>query len=183
MIALSRLANVISCSARATVVGYFEPIVALIGYVERLRIESDARRLEHAVASRIKATILVGKDTKLEGLIEFQRSARIDGTIIGYAFSTENIWCSSTAQIQGYVLGANVVIQGTVTSDIYASESISIGSTARVAGRLMAPTITVAPNAVVEGVIGHQTVDLESERERLLTEASWLNELPRQMVA
>jgi len=90
----------------------------------------------------IKGDVVGDEDTILEGRVEGRVSLRNHHLTIG-----------PNGDVQGEVSAKQVTVVGKVSGNVVASERIEIRETGRVQGDLIAPRLTVAEGAVINGAI------------------------------
>lgn len=90
----------------------------------------------------IKGDVVGDEDTILEGRVEGRVSLRNFHLTIG-----------PNGDVQGEVSAKQVTVVGKIVGNIIASERIEVRETGRVQGDLIAPRLTVAEGAVINGAI------------------------------
>ena len=104
---------------------------------------------------------LVGKDSRVQGDIEFTGGCLVDGYVNGTVRSLkdENAMLSISEQgcVEGSVIVPNVLLNGTVKGDVRASRRVALGRNARVVGNVQYRLIEMAIGAEVNGKLIHET--------------------------
>jgi cytoskeletal protein CcmA (bactofilin family) len=90
----------------------------------------------------IKGDVVGEEDTILEGRVEGRVSLRNHHLTIG-----------PNGDVQGEVSAKQVTIVGKVSGNVVASERIEVRETGRIQGDLIAPRLTVAEGAIINGAI------------------------------
>jgi cytoskeletal protein CcmA (bactofilin family) len=90
----------------------------------------------------IKGDVVGDEDTILEGRVEGRVSLRNFHLTIG-----------PNGDIQGEVSAKQVTVVGKIAGNVIASERIEVRETGRIQGDLIAPRLTVAEGAVINGAI------------------------------
>ena len=95
---------------------------------------------------------LLGRDTVIEGTLQFKETIRIDGRIKGKLISSEGVVIiGENAVIDADIHVASAVIRGTITGRVEAKERIEIYAPAQVTGDICAPTIAIDSGVVFNG--------------------------------
>ena len=90
----------------------------------------------------IKGDVVGDEDTVLEGRVEGRVSLKNHHLTIG-----------PNGDVQGEVSAKQVTVVGKVAGNVIASERIEVRETGRIQGDLVAPRLTVAEGAVINGAI------------------------------
>jgi cytoskeletal protein CcmA (bactofilin family) len=90
----------------------------------------------------IKGDVVGDEDTVLEGRVEGRVSLKNHHLTIG-----------PNGDVQGEVSAKQVTVVGKVAGNVIASERIEVRETGRIQGDLIAPRLTVAEGAVINGAI------------------------------
>ncbi len=90
----------------------------------------------------IKGDVVGDEDTILEGRVEGRVSLRNHHLTIG-----------PNGDVQGEVSAKQVTVVGKISGNIVASERIEVRETGRIQGDLIAPRLTVAEGAIINGAI------------------------------
>jgi cytoskeletal protein CcmA (bactofilin family) len=113
------------------------------------------RRREPAIST------LVGKDTRVNGDIEFSGGCLVDGYVKGNVRSVGDEHSTLSISERGCIEGAvdvpNVQLNGTVKGDVRASERVVLGGKAKVVGNLQYRLIEMAIGAEVNGKLIHES--------------------------
>jgi cytoskeletal protein CcmA (bactofilin family) len=127
---------------------------------------------------------LVGKDTRVNGDLEFSGGCLVDGFVMGNVRSTDGETATLSVSERGCIEGGvdvpNVLLNGTVKGDVRASQRIELGAKARVVGNVQYRLIEMAIGAEVNGKLIHEseTGTVESESRVTGNEASKVAEPP-----
>jgi cytoskeletal protein CcmA (bactofilin family) len=102
---------------------------------------------------------LIGRNTRVEGDIEFAGGCHIDGYVKGRVQAQEDaeavLSISDTGTVEGSVEVPQVILNGTVNGDVTASGRIELGASARVVGNVFYSLIEMAIGAEVNGQLIH----------------------------
>ena len=90
----------------------------------------------------IKGDVVGDEDTVLEGRVEGRVSLKNHHLTIG-----------PNGDVQGEVSAKQVTVVGKVAGNVIASERVEVRETGRIQGDLVAPRLTVAEGAVINGAI------------------------------
>jgi cytoskeletal protein CcmA (bactofilin family) len=116
----------------------------------------------------IKGDVVGDEDTILEGRVEGRVSLRNFHLTIG-----------PNGDIQGEVSAKQVTVVGKIAGNVIASERIEVRETGRIQGDLVAPRLTVAEGAVINGAI---TMKEASAMEKLRPAEKKLESAPAPLV-
>jgi cytoskeletal protein CcmA (bactofilin family) len=96
---------------------------------------------------------LISENSKIEGRVLVERSARIHGTIIGEldAAAGSQVVLAETGVIEGNIRGDQLWIEGFVRGDITATTRVVISSTGRVIGNVVTPSLKMDFGGYFEG--------------------------------
>ncbi len=95
---------------------------------------------------------LLGRDTVIEGTLQFKETIRVDGQIKGKLISSEgSVIVGENAVIDADMQVAVAVIRGTVNGRVEAKERIEIYAPAQVTGDICAPSIAIDSGVVFNG--------------------------------
>lgn len=96
-------------------------------------------------------TVLLEKVCRLEGRLEFEGTARIDGQFKGEIRTADVLVIGKDARVEGQIDAAVVVISGHFEGKILAHQRVEIYSPAVVKGVIEARVLHVEEGAVFEG--------------------------------
>ncbi len=96
-------------------------------------------------------TVVIQKGCHLEGRLQFEGTARIDGSFVGEIFTPDILIIGDDAQVSGEVEADVVVISGRFTGDIVASQRVEIQSPAIVRGSIQSPVLQLDEGATFDG--------------------------------
>lgn len=96
-------------------------------------------------------TVLLEKVCRLEGRLEFEGTARIDGQFKGEIRTADVLVIGKDARVEGQIDAAVVVISGHFEGNILAHQRVEIYSPAVVKGVIEARVLHVEEGAVFEG--------------------------------
>lgn len=94
----------------------------------------------------------MGQGTRVEGLLSFEGTVRVDGELEGQVQSeTGTLIIGKSARIQGEIAVNHAVVMGEVHGTLQAHQSVDIRALARMYGDIRAPVVSVDPGATVYG--------------------------------
>ncbi len=96
-------------------------------------------------------TVVLQKGCQLEGRLQFEGTARIDGHFKGEIFTPDILIIGDEAQVTGQIEADVVVISGQFTGDIFATQRVEIQAPAVVRGTIQSAILQVDEGAVFEG--------------------------------
>ena len=116
---------------------------------------SNDKKKETPQAGQETFTFLA-RGFELKGILTFEGTVRIDGTVAGEIRSSGTVILGEHAVIEGDVSAGTIVSGGTVTGNVMATERVHLLPTAVMHGDVMAPLVQVE-----EGVCFHGTCEAE----------------------
>jgi len=96
-------------------------------------------------------TVVLQKGCHLEGRLQFEGTARIDGQFKGEIFTPDILVIGDEAQVTGQIEADIVVISGQFTGDIFATQRVEIQAPAIVRGTIQTAILQVDEGAVFDG--------------------------------
>lgn len=96
-------------------------------------------------------TVVLQKGCHLEGRLQFEGTARIDGEFKGEIFTPDILVIGDEAHVSGQVEADVVIISGEFVGDIYATRRVEIQPPAIVRGSIQTAVLQVDEGAVFEG--------------------------------
>lgn len=96
-------------------------------------------------------TVVLQKGCHLEGRLQFEGTARIDGQFKGEIFTPDILLIGDEAQVTGQIEADIVVISGQFTGDIFATQRVEIQAPAIVRGNIQTAILQVDEGAVFDG--------------------------------
>ena len=96
-------------------------------------------------------TVVLQKGCHLEGRMQFEGTARIDGQFKGEIFTPDILVIGDEAQVTGQIEADIVVISGQFTGDIFATQRVEIQAPAIVRGTIQTAILQVDEGAVFDG--------------------------------
>ncbi|MCB0403202.1 MAG: polymer-forming cytoskeletal protein [Bdellovibrionales bacterium] len=96
-------------------------------------------------------TVVLQKGSRLEGRLQFEGTARIDGEFKGEIFTPDILLLGDEAQVSGQIEADVVVISGKFTGDIFATHRVEIQAPAVVKGTIKTAVLQVEEGAVFDG--------------------------------
>ena len=96
-------------------------------------------------------TVVLQKGCQLEGRLQFEGTARIDGQFKGEIFTPDILVIGDEAQVTGQIEADVVVISGHFNGDILATQRVEIQAPAVVRGTIQTAILQVDEGALFEG--------------------------------
>ena len=98
-----------------------------------------------------EVTVVLQKGCHLEGRLQFEGTARIDGSFKGEIFTPDILIIGDEAQVTGQIEADVVVISGHFSGDIYSTERVEIQVPAVVRGTVQTAILQIEEGAVFDG--------------------------------
>jgi cytoskeletal protein CcmA (bactofilin family) len=96
-------------------------------------------------------TVVLQKGSRLEGRLQFEGTARIDGQFQGEIFTPDILLIGDEAQVSGQIEADVIVISGQFTGEMVATQRVEIQAPAVVRGTIQTAILQVEEGAVFEG--------------------------------
>lgn len=95
---------------------------------------------------------IVGKGTKIEGMMEVAQSIRIDGSFKGTLKASDTLIVGATGEMNEVsVTVKNAIIGGKISGNVVASNKVTLESTSRLDGDLTAKLLVIEEGALFSG--------------------------------
>lgn len=101
--------------------------------------------------SKEELSAFIGVSVHINGKIQLNGLARIDGKIEGEILSTETLIVGEGGELKGQIKVNNLIIKGKVEGEIYSSGKVEIKSKGQVFGNIVTPTLIMEEGAFFEG--------------------------------
>lgn len=98
-----------------------------------------------------EARALLDRGCKINGKLEFEDAARIDGQIEGEIIARGNLVIGESAVVKAQITATSMIVAGTLSGEIVASQRIEIHASAKVSGNVTTPKLIVHEGAIFEG--------------------------------
>lgn len=98
-----------------------------------------------------EVTVFLGADSTLEGLLQFQGQARLDGRFKGRIEGQGTLFIGPQAQVEAEVNSTRVVISGSLVGNVLASERIELKSPGKLKGNISSPLVVMDEGVLFEG--------------------------------
>ncbi|MBM4304295.1 MAG: polymer-forming cytoskeletal protein [Deltaproteobacteria bacterium] len=98
-----------------------------------------------------EVTVVLQKGCHLEGRLQFEGTARIDGSFKGEIFTPDILIIGDDAQVSGQIEADVVVISGHFSGDVYATQRVEIQAPAVVRGTVQTAILQIEEGAVFDG--------------------------------
>jgi cytoskeletal protein CcmA (bactofilin family) len=116
---------------------------------EEANLATRASSPQPAAARDAQAQL--GKGTKIEGVLTFKGSVRIEGEIEGEIRADDTVTLGESARVTAKITAGTVIMQGTVTGDIIAKKRVELRAPATVVGNISTPSLVIHEGVVFEG--------------------------------
>lgn len=123
--------------------------------------------------SATRLDTLIGQHTHIKGDLTFEGGLRIDGSITGNIFASDESESVLTLSDEGHIEGdlkvPNLLINGTISGNVYASQHVELAAKAKVTGNVYYHMLEMTMGAEVNGQLIRVTeetsdiLDLEHE--------------------
>jgi len=91
------------------------------------------------------------KGSRISGQLNFQGSARIDGSVEGEIHCQGTLTIGEGAEVKAKVSGQIVIIRGKVEGNVTAKEKVQLAAPARLIGNIDTPQLVITEGVVFEG--------------------------------
>lgn len=95
----------------------------------------------------------LGTGTKINGKLNFEGQATIDGEVDGEIIAQAHITVGQQATVKGKVSAQSILVQGKVMADVVAEKKLEIQPPGSVVGDVTAMSLVVGDGAILEGHI------------------------------
>jgi len=96
-------------------------------------------------------TVILQKGCRLEGRLQFEGTARIDGEFKGEIFTPDILLIGEEAMVSGQIEADVVVISGRFTGDIFATQRVEVLAPAVVRGSIQTGVLQLEEGAIFDG--------------------------------
>ena len=96
-------------------------------------------------------TGFMDKSVRMEGVLEFPGTFRVEGQIKGTVISTETLVLGEGARVEGQIEGNHVTIAGRFDGVIFAKGRVEIQAKGIVTGEIHAPCLMIEPGGIFDG--------------------------------
>lgn len=96
-------------------------------------------------------TVVLQRGARLEGRLQFEGTARIDGQFKGEIFTPDVLVIGDEGSVQGQIEADVVVISGKFQGEILATQRVEIQAPAEVRGTIQTAILQVDEGALFEG--------------------------------
>ncbi len=93
----------------------------------------------------------LGEGTEFKGVITFEGTVRVDGTLEGDVITKDTFIVGAAARVRANIQAGVVIIMGDVEGKIEAKEKCEIRVGSHVKGEIFTPSIYIEEGAVFEG--------------------------------
>jgi len=104
----------------------------------------------------------LGRGSRIEGVLTFQGSVRIDGHVEGQIEAKDTVVIGDSATIVAQIVAATIIIKGNVTGDLSASKRVELRSPGRLLGNIVTPSLVIQDGVVFEGHCSMAGADMRS---------------------
>lgn len=96
-------------------------------------------------------TVVLQRGSHLEGKLQFEGTARIDGSFKGEIFTPDILVIGDEATVEGQIEADIVVISGKFEGSIFATQRVEIQAPAVVRGTIQTAVLQIEEGALFEG--------------------------------
>jgi len=93
----------------------------------------------------------IGKGMKLEGLLSFEKTVRIDGSFKGEITSSGTLVIGESGFVEGHIKVGIALITGEVKGNVEARERVELHSPGRLDGEIKTPTLIIGEGTAFDG--------------------------------
>lgn len=120
-------------------------------------------------------TTIIGADTRINGEMTFNTSAKVLGVFEGKIAAKGELHIAENATCKATVAAAKVLVEGTVEGNVTAAERIELSAKAKVNGDLAAARLTVLEGA---SLIGHCNIGPNAAKSQDADATSFIESKP-----
>jgi cytoskeletal protein CcmA (bactofilin family) len=95
----------------------------------------------------------LGPGTKINGKLQFDGPATIEGEVEGEIVAQANVTVGQQATVKGKISAVSILVQGKVTADVQAEKRLEIQPPGSVVGDVSAQSVVIGDGAILEGHI------------------------------
>lgn len=113
----------------------------------------SGRAHHHPAEIRESSINMVAEGTRVEGKIQFDQVARVNGTLVGEIHAREGstLILSETAVVEGSIQAETLMVDGYVHGNISATKRVVVSRTGRVIGNISTPTLSLEFGSYFDG--------------------------------
>ena len=93
----------------------------------------------------------MGKDTVLNGSLNYDGTVRIDGKFEGKVITEDTLIIGESGHLMAEIHAGTVICMGRVEGTIVASKKVEIHSTSKVLGNIKSPAIDIELGGILDG--------------------------------
>ena len=93
----------------------------------------------------------LGPGTKINGKLQFDGQATIDGEVEGEIVAQAHITVGQQATIKGKISAASILVQGKVMADVQADKRLEVQPPGSVVGDVTTQSLVIGDGAILEG--------------------------------
>jgi cytoskeletal protein CcmA (bactofilin family) len=108
---------------------------------------------------------LVGEEASVKGVIETQRSIRIEGTVEGTIHSKGEVYIGEKSKVKADVYGQKIIIAGEVTGNVEAVSGLHICKTGKVYGNITGDQLIIEEGAIYRGKVNMDIISSKNAYE------------------
>jgi cytoskeletal protein CcmA (bactofilin family) len=95
----------------------------------------------------------LGPGTKINGKIQFDGPATIEGEVEGEIVAQANITVGQQATVKGKISAVSILVQGKVMADVQAEKRLEIQPPGSIVGDVSTQSVIIGDGAILEGHI------------------------------
>ena len=93
----------------------------------------------------------LGPGTKINGKLQFDGQATIDGEVEGEIIAQAHITVGQQATVKGKISAASILVQGKVMADVQADKKLEVQPPGSVIGDVTTQSLVIGDGAILEG--------------------------------
>jgi len=96
-------------------------------------------------------TAFLGKGTEFKGVLSFEGTIRVDGTVDGEIISKDTLIASDGAFLQGEISVGILILSGKIVGNINAGQKVHLLAPANVQGNIKTPKLIIEEGVTFDG--------------------------------
>jgi len=125
--------------------------IYIVLYICNLAIKVNKEAPMADVTRGIESGAYLGPGTKINGKLQFDGPATIEGEVEGEIIGQASVTIGQQAILKGKISAVSVVVQGKVTADVQAEKKLEIQPPGLVVGNVATQSLVIGDGAVFEG--------------------------------
>jgi len=108
---------------------------------------------------------IIGEDSHFSGVVNTQRSIRIEGSFEGEIHSQGEVHIGAQSRIQANIYGKKVIIAGEVKGNIETATGLEISKTGKVYGDVKGDRLIISEGAIYKGKVNMDIISAKNPYE------------------